>query len=59
MVDYVVVAENKEFHKQTLVEEFNEKFVTRKKVESHEEKVQHQMREKFVARKMCNAFNQR
>lgn len=51
MVDYVVVAENKEFHKQTLVEEFNEKFVTRKKVESHEGKSVALDERKIVARR--------
>lgn len=33
MVDYVVVAEKPEFRMQTLTEEFNETFVTRRKVE--------------------------
>lgn len=31
MVDYVVVAENLDFHKQTFIEHYNEKYVMRKK----------------------------
>lgn len=33
MVDYIVVAENLDFHKQTFIEQYNEKYVTREKVE--------------------------
>lgn len=32
MVDYIVVAENLDFHKQTFIEQYNEKYVTREKV---------------------------
>lgn len=33
MVDYIVVAENLDFHKQTATDDFNKTFVTREKVE--------------------------
>lgn len=34
MVDYVVVAENLDFHRQTFVEHYNEKYIVREKVEN-------------------------